>query len=258
VAATNVNIPEAIEKGKFRQDLFYRLNTVPILIPPLRERKSDILLLFKKFANDFAEKYRMPVLQLSDDAMQLLENYRWPGNIRQLKNMTEQISIIEKTRIISAQTLKYYIPADNSPSLPILYNKEKEDEKISERDILYKVLFDMKRDLLELKKTVATIMEHSPDEVSLQQKNNSLVKHYPVDNEIFRNDFHSIEINDDDFSDFQHPEIVNESLSLHEKEMDLIRLALEKHHGKRKNAAKELGISERTLYRKIKEYDIDL
>lgn len=258
VAATNVNIPEAIEKGKFRQDLFYRLNTVPILMPPLRERKSDILLLFKKFASDFAEKYRMPVLQLTDDAVQLLENYRWPGNIRQLKNMTEQISIIEKTRNVSAQILKYYLPADNVPSLPMLYKKDEKEDPISERDILYKVLFDMKRDLLELKKTVASIMEHGPEEVAIPQKSSSLVKHYSPEKEIFRNDFHSIDLGDDEFSDFQPTEIINESLSLQQQEMDLIRLALEKHGGKRKNAAKELGISERTLYRKIKEYDIDL
>jgi transcriptional regulator with PAS, ATPase and Fis domain len=258
VAATNVNIPEAIEKGKFRQDLFYRLNTVPILMPPLRERKSDILLLFKKFASDFAEKYRMPVLQLTDDAVQLLENYRWPGNIRQLKNMTEQISIIEKSRNVSAQILKYYLPADNVPSLPMLYKKDEKEDPISERDILYKVLFDMKRDLLELKKTVASIMEHGPEEVAIPQKSSSLVKHYSPEKEIFRNDFHSIDLGDDEFSDFQPTEIINESLSLQQQEMDLIRLALEKHGGKRKNAAKELGISERTLYRKIKEYDIDL
>lgn len=258
VAATNVNIPEAIEKGKFRQDLFYRLNTVPILMPPLRERKSDILLLFKKFASDFAEKYRMPVLQLTDDAVQLLENYRWPGNIRQLKNMTEQISIIEKSRNVSAQILKYYLPADNVPSLPMLYKKDEKEDPISERDILYKVLFDMKRDLLELKKTVASIMEHGPEEVAIPQKSSSLVKHYSPEKEIFRNDFHSIDLGDDEFSDFQPTEIINESLSLQQQEMDLIRQALEKHGGKRKNAAKELGISERTLYRKIKEYDIDL
>ncbi len=256
VAATNVNIPEAIEKGKFRQDLYYRLNTVPIMIPPLRERKDDILMLFKKFAYDFAEKYRMPALQLSDDAVVMLENYRWPGNIRQLKNVTEQISIIEKSKTVTSATLFHYIPKDVTTSLPILYNKEREDEKISERDLLYKVLFDMKRDLLELQKTVAGLMENEDLESSAQ----NMLKSIPVK---ANKDLDSVQIgqfdleDDDDDQPFYPSEIITESLSLQKKEMDMIKLALDRHNGKRKNAAKELGISERTLYRKIKEYGID-
>lgn len=259
VAATNVNIPEAIEKGKFRQDLFYRLNTVPIMIPPLRERKEDIHMLFRKFASDFAEKYRMPVLQLSDEAARMLENYRWPGNIRQLKNLTEQISIIEKSRVISAQTLKYYLPAETSTSLPMLYPRDKEDEKISERDILYKVLFDMKRDLLELKKTVSELTDGTGNETGIHHGKSHLIKHYRDETDSLDSDFSSIDIDSADDDETIHPsEVITESLSLQKKEIDLIIKALERHSGKRKNAASELGISERTLYRKIKEYDIDL
>lgn len=258
VAATNVNIPEAIASGKFRQDLYYRLNTVPIIIPPLRERKEDILLLFKKFASDFAEKYRMPVMQLTDDATVMLEKYRWPGNIRQLKNLTEQISIIEKNRTITAQTLQFYIPSDTGNSLPVLYAKDKEDERISERDILYKVLFDMKRDLLELKKTVASITEQGTHE-SVPAVTNQLIKpQYRDDFEPLVDDYSDIEIANDDDNSFHPSEVVTESLSLQRKEIDMIIKALEKYNGKRKHAAKELGISERTLYRKIKEHNIDL
>ncbi|MDP2235038.1 MAG: sigma-54 dependent transcriptional regulator [Bacteroidales bacterium] len=259
VAATNVNIPEAIDKGKFRQDLFYRLNTVPIMIPPLRERKDDIHMLFKKFASDFAEKYRMPVLQLSEEAARMLENYRWPGNIRQLKNLTEQISIIEKSRVISAQTLKYYLPVESSTSLPMLYSREKEEEKISERDLLYKVLFDMKRDLFELKKTVADITGNSSAETPVQHGKSHLIKHFRDDIESLDDDFSSIEIEHTDDDETIYPsEVITENLSLQKKEIDLIIKALERHNGKRRNAAAELGISERTLYRKIKEYDINL
>jgi transcriptional regulator with PAS, ATPase and Fis domain len=258
VAATNVNIPEAIEKGKFRQDLFYRLNTVPIMIPPLRERKEDIHMLFRKFASDFAEKYRMPVLQLSDDAARMLENYRWPGNIRQLKNLTEQISIIEKTRVISPQTLKYYLPAETSTSLPMLYPREKEEEKISERDLLYKVLFDMKRDLLELKKTVSELTEGVGNETGIHHGKSQLIKHFRDESDSLESEFSSIEIDQLDDEPIHPSEVITESLSLQKKEIDMIIKALERHSGKRKNAAAELGISERTLYRKIKEYDIDL
>ncbi|KAF0131623.1 MAG: transcriptional regulator [Bacteroidetes bacterium] len=260
VAATNVNIPEAIEKGKFRQDLYYRLNTVPIMIPPLRERKEDILMLFKKFAYDFAEKYRMPPLQLNDDAIVLLENYRWPGNIRQLKNVTEQISIIEKSKNVTATTLKQYLPKDVSSSLPILYSKEREEEKISERDLLYKVLFDMKRDLLELKKTVSDLMDKDETELTTPASPPVLRKTFQKtikdEDELLYNDFEISQPEDDHIID--PSEVITESLSLQKKEMDMIRIALERHGGKRKNAAQELGISERTLYRKIKEYEIDL
>ncbi len=261
VAATNVNIPEAIAKGEFRQDLFYRLNTVPIMIPPLRERKEDILMLFKKFANDFAEKYRMPPLQLTDEAVQLLEAYRWPGNIRQLKNVTEQISIIEKEKNINAQTLKMYLPTDNSNALPVLYKGQDEKEKLSERDILYKVLFDMKKDILDLRKTMAEIITAKGVKDDFEHSNNQLIRQYTDDLDEFENE-HLPEIQiqqlDTDRSSFQPSEVVDEDLSLEKIEIDMIKRALEKYKGKRKSAAQELGISERTLYRKIKEYNINL
>lgn len=259
VAATNVNIPEAIEKGKFRQDLFYRLNTVPILIPPLRERKQDILLLFKRFALDFAEKYRMPPLQLSDEAAMMVENFRWPGNIRQLKNVTEQISIIEKTKAVTAEVLERYLPRENSVSLPVLYNRDKEEDRFSERDLLYKVLFDMKKDIIELKKTVSGLAQTEAGDNQPSAQVRSLVKNFIPELEQLGDTFGNIDIEseDEEFMGFQPSEVIDENLSLEKKEIDMIRRALSKHMGKRKNAAKELGISERTLYRKIKEYNID-
>lgn len=261
VAATNVNIPDAIEKGNFRQDLYYRLNTVPIYIPPLRERKEDIHLLFRKFAADFAEKYHMPPLRLTEDAIDVLKNYYWPGNVRQLKNITEQISIIEKDKLINADTLRLYLPDTTRPSLPVLYHQEK-DEHFSERDLLYKVLFDMKKDITELKKIVIDILEKNPDDVAMEKTKALLVKHvadeipgliHPAEEEI------KIVSNSQPAPEEEkfHPsEIIEESLSLQDKEKEMIRKALEKHNGKRKDAARELGISERTLYRKIKEYHI--
>lgn len=257
VAATNVNIPEAIEKGKFRQDLYYRLNTVPILIPPLRNRKGDILLLFKKFSLDFAEKYRMPPLQLTSEAELMIEKFRWPGNIRQLKNLTEQISIIEKDKLITAETIKRYLPDESSVSLPVLYKKDKEEDKFSERDLLYKVLFDMKKDIIDLKKTVADIVEKGGVDPALQQNKAQLIRRF-AENAEERDEYSDIEIHlpDEDQDDFQASEVIEENLSLEKKELDMIKRALEKHHGKRKHAAKELGISERTLYRKIKEHNI--
>ncbi|RLD38588.1 MAG: sigma-54-dependent Fis family transcriptional regulator [Bacteroidetes bacterium] len=254
VAATNINIPEAIHSGKFRQDLYYRLNTVPIFIPPLRERKDDIHLLFRKFASDFADKYRMPTTQLDADAVRLLEEYRWPGNIRQLKNITEQISIIEENRTVNADILRRYLPSGQFNELPVLYKKEGNDKEFSERDLLYKVLFDMKKDIHELKKVVSGI---SNDEVSpdIQQHDSMLVDPMEEMRE-------SIEIHHaSEVSRFEEPihpsEVVEEPLSLQEKEIDMIKKALQRHNGKRKNAAQELGISERTLYRKIKEFNID-
>ncbi|MBU1009054.1 MAG: sigma 54-interacting transcriptional regulator [Bacteroidetes bacterium] len=258
VAATNVNIPEAIEKGKFRQDLYYRLNTVPIIIPPLRERKQDIMLLFKKFALDFAEKYRMPHLQLTDEAIRLLENFRWPGNIRQLKNVTEQISIIERQKLVTGEVLKRYLPNDMSTSLPVLYHRERDEEKLSERDLLYKVLFDMKKDIIDLKKTVAEILDHDLSESAPSQVQSPMIRQYGKDMESRETDFGDFEIAaDDDNFDIHPSEVIDDNLSLEKKEIDMIKRALEKHHGRRKHAAKELGISERTLYRKIKEYHID-
>ncbi len=254
VAATNINIPEAIHSGKFRQDLYYRLNTVPIFIPPLRERKDDIHLLFRKFASDFAEKYRMPTIQLDADAVRLLEEYRWPGNIRQLKNITEQISIIEENKMVNADTLRRYLPSGQFNELPVLYKKEGNDKEFSERDLLYKVLFDMKKDIHELKKVVSGISneEITPD---IQQHDSMLADPMEEMRE-------SIEIHHpSEVSRFEEPihpsEVVEEPLSLQEKEIDMIKKALQRHNGKRKNAAQELGISERTLYRKIKEFNID-
>ncbi len=259
VAATNVNLGQAIEKGDFRQDLFYRLNTVPILIPPLRNRKEDIHLLFRKFAADFAEKYRMPPLRLTEDAVTILKNYYWPGNVRQLKNITEQISIIERNKEIDGVTLKNYLPDEGANDLPVLY-KKKEEDHISERELLYKVLFDMKKDMNELKKVVADMMEKSGTEASVAQSKALLVKDYREEGLNTPDDtVHGVEItsvDQDDLDSFHAPEIIEESLSLQEKEKEMIIKALEKYNGKRKNAARELGISERTLYRKIKEYNI--
>ncbi|UBM61950.1 sigma-54 dependent transcriptional regulator [Candidatus Sulfidibacterium hydrothermale] len=262
VAATNVNIPEAIEKGKFRQDLFYRLNTVPIYIPPLRERKEDIHLLFRKFAADFAEKYHMPPLRLTSDAVEVLKNYYWPGNVRQLKNITEQISIIEKDKEVTADVLRLYLPDTTKPALPVLYRQQEEDH-FSERDLLYKVLFDMKKDITELKKIVIDILEKNPDDSTLEKTKALLVKHvsdadaldlmHTKEDEI--KIVHPKETVPEE-EKFHSPEIIEESLSLQDKEKEMIRKALEKHNGKRKDAARELGISERTLYRKIKEYQI--
>ena len=265
VAASNVNLPKAIEEGKFRQDLFYRLNTIPVFIPPLRDRKDDIYLIFRKFATDFAEKYRMPPLRLSDDAIQLLRNFYWPGNIRQLKNVTEQISIIEKEKEIESNILRKYLPAGVSSDLPVLYKKE--EDKFTERELLYKVLFDMKKDMSELKKIVLDIVENSDNPVDVEQTKALLVKDFGT--ELLAPESptsHTVKItnlkddirlpNDNKIEDFDQSEIIEESLSLQDKEREMIKMALEKHRGKRKNAAGELGISERTLYRKIKEYNI--
>jgi len=260
VAATNLNISEAIGEGKFREDLYYRLNTVPIHVPALRERKEDIHLIFRKFAADFAEKYRMPALYLDNEAVKALINYKWHGNVRQLKNITEQISIIEKSREITAQILLKYLPQSEYRDLPVLYKKAEERKEISERDLLYKVLFDMKKDINDLKQVVGKILRNEGDTQDIQRNNAQLIK------ELYQN----IESAGEQVSDFQvhqpqteqivepiqESEVIEESLSIQEKEIDLIKKALIRHNGKRKNAAKELGISERTLYRKIKEYDI--
>ncbi len=263
VAASNVNLPKSIEEGKFRQDLYYRLNTIPVLIPPLRDRKDDINLIFRKFTTDFAEKYRMPPLKLTEDAQQVLKNFYWPGNIRQLKNITEQISIIEKNKLLDAATLRRYLPSSNTSDLPVLYNNK--EESISERELLYKVLFDMKKDMSELKKIVIDLLEKSDDPEDIEQTKALLVKDFGTDLivpdtttgptvKITTPDVHEHE--HQDIEDYDHSEVIEESLSLQDKEREMIKMALDKHRGKRKNAAKELGISERTLYRKIKEYNI--
>lgn len=262
VAATNVNIPEAISSGKFREDLYYRLNSVPIYIPALRERKGDIYLLFRKFAADFAEKYRMPPLRLEEGARNILESFRWPGNVRQLKNITEQISIIEEDRNITPEVLKKYLPDSFGHELPVLYKKEAEDKGISERELLYKILFDMKKDINDLKNVVSGIINDDSASISLDSMN-SVVKHHHDDSmdklSSLRDTGVVHESDDNGYEEevpIQESEVIEESLSLRKKEVDLIKRALEKHNGKRKNAARELGISERTLYRKIKEYEI--
>jgi transcriptional regulator with PAS, ATPase and Fis domain len=261
VGATNVNIPDAIASGKFRQDLYYRLNTVPILVPALRERKEDIYLLFRKFASDAAEKYRMPSIQLDDEAQQMIKNYRWPGNIRQLKNLTEQLSIIEKTRVIDAMNLIKYMPQSQSSELPVLYKGE-DSSKFNERELLYKVLFDMKKDMNDLKQLVMNLMQNDDDISNNLGENTYLIKQIYKDFEEGKEPVEPIIVRSPDnrFSKrelIQEPEEVEESLSLQKKEIDFIKRALTRHEGKRKDAATELGISERTLYRKIKEYNIE-
>ncbi len=271
VAATNLNMTQAIKEGRFREDLFYRLNTVPIVVPPLRDRHEDIVLLFRKFAHDFAERYRMPALRLSEGAKKLLSTYRWPGNIRQLKNVTEQISVIEQNREITEEILKNYIPTDNLEQLPALYrpNQKKEEKTFSsEREILYQILFDMKRDMTDLKKLVGDIMEKGDLDVSnLDKENATFLNNFYNESKAGvrlpnQSPAHNENIVITKPETFDHiedtEEYVEESLSLMDKEIELIKKALGKHNGKRKHAAQELGISERTLYRKIKEYNIDL
>ncbi|MFP4041391.1 MAG: sigma-54 interaction domain-containing protein [Bacteroidales bacterium] len=261
IAASNVDLLKAIEENKFREDLYYRLNTVQIDIPPLRERGEDILLLFKKFTTDFAERYRMPPLRLTESAEEVLKNYRWPGNIRQLKNLTEQMSVIEENRTVDEEVLKRYLPDYAREKLPALY-KRTVDEKTfsSEREILYKILFDMKNDINNLKKLVHEIIDKGADIDRVQRDNEhlmqSLVKRTP-DVVEETSDFAPQPREKEPPHVEDTEEYIEESLSLHDKEVELIQKALEKHDGKRKKAADELGISERTLYRKIKEYDLD-
>lgn len=268
VAATNINFNIAIEKGKFREDLYYRLNTVPINLPPLRERKGDIYLLFRKFASDFATKYRMPAVKLSGEAEQALVNYYWPGNIRQLKNITEQISIIEKERDITVEGLLLYLPNYNSSKLPAITNTAfgtSSSSEMNERDLLYKVLFDMKKDLNDLKKVVHSIVQVSggsignlpSDDLQTINKLYNNENNFPIVSNVNEVKVHNPIIVKDNPLGFNQPIVVEESLSLQDKEIDMIKKALKKHKGKRKYASQELGISERTLYRKINEYNIE-
>jgi len=263
IAATNVEINEEVRNGKFREDLYYRLNTVPIRIAPLRERVQDIHLLFRKFALDFAEKYRMPVLRLDEKAQRLLESFHWKGNVRQLKNITEQISIIEQDRYVTEERLRMYLPQGESTSLPAIYNKTGGQQSFnSEREILYQVLFDMKKDMTDLKKLVHELMINQGEDMPVTEEQNHLVKKIYEEAETIIErpvpSTHSIQVKRmEDSENEDTEEIVEESLSLEEKEIELIRKALKKHNGKRKLAAGDLGISERTLYRKIKEYDIN-
>jgi transcriptional regulator with PAS, ATPase and Fis domain len=264
IAASNVDVSRAIDLGKFREDLFYRLNTVPIRIPSLKERGDDILLLFRKFAVDFAEKYRMPSIRLDSDARNILLNYSWPGNVRQLKNITEQISIIERERDIKASTLKAYLPDYDGVKLPAVIKKEDDKSFSSEREILYKILFDMKSDVNDLKKLVFDLLQRGDLDVSFTEDNTRAIKNLFRDNKSTINEARVTDAASVEFAprqtrnDIQDTEeIVEESLSLADKEVEMIRKALEKYNGKRKMAAGELGISERTLYRKIKEYGLE-
>lgn len=261
IAASNVDVARAIEHDKFREDLFYRLNTVPIKIPPLRERGEDIFLLFRKFAVDFAEKYRMPSIRLSNEAKGLLLSYSWPGNVRQLKNITEQISIIESDREISYEVLHAYLPDYTGVKLPAVIKRDDEKSFSSEREILYKILFDMKSDMNDLKNLVLDLIKSGEIDLRLHESNSGLIRNLIRDTG--RSDS-VVTADARDLSFAPHPgtniqdteEVVEESLSLADKEMEMIKKALEKYNGKRKLAAQELGISERTLYRKIKEYEI--
>lgn len=261
IAATNVNLPSAIQENKFREDLYYRLNTVPINIPPLRDRVEDIYLLFRKFASDFAEKYRMPAISLSNDARRVLENHKWRGNIRQLKNVTEQISVIEENRVISEEKLLLYLPDYTEVKLPALYKSIDERTFTSEREILYKVLFDMKNDMTDLKKLVFDLMQKRPGE-SMEPENVRLIQHlYPTHTEQPTHNTETTRITENNQKGSHRivdtEEFVEESLSLEGNEVEMIKKALGRHKGKRKMAAQELGISERTLYRKLKEYNLD-
>jgi len=267
VAATNIKINDAIARGRFREDLFYRLNSVPIAVPPLRNRQEDVYLLFRKFAADFATRYRMPHIKLLPDAVTLLSNYYWPGNVRQLKNITEQISAIEHEREISAQVLSHYLPIDApvKPVLPILSGQESPNDFSNEREILYKVLFDLKRDVIDLKKLVLKMLQQpgvTPEDFTHNnageiQRLLSDVTPNPIYSEPTFQVHEAKPIITANVS--KQPDIieVEDSLSLQEKEKEMIIKALKKYKGKRKTAAKELGISERTLYRKINEYNIN-
>ena len=268
VAATNLDMFQAIKKEKFREDLYYRLSTVEIHLPPLRERKEDIHLLFRKFASDFAMKYKMPTIRLEDDAVALLQKYRWNGNVRQLRNIAEQISVLEQERSINAENLKSYLPGigDNLPA--VINDKKKEGDFSNEREILYKVLFDMKSDLNDLKKLTLKLMEDGSSK-EVQEDNERLIQKIYGENE---EEVEPEDISEEKLELLQIPENnpvdkqdkyyfaeeieEEETLSLQDKELELIKKSLERHNGKRKAAADELGISERTLYRKIKQYDL--
>ena len=246
VAATNVNLVDAVAHNRFREDLYYRLNTVPIVIPPLRDRGDDILLLFRKFASDAAEKYRVPAIRLEDDARQLLLTYRWPGNVRELKNVTERLSILEPERTINADRLRPYLPNIEATHLPVPVGRPQEDGKLfsSEREILYQVLFDMKKDVTELKKLVHDIMSGSMPTAAVPVEPQPVPYVAPKPHPV-----HEAET-------VEEAEAVEEPMALGDLERQMIRRALERHGGRRKAAAADLGISERTLYRKIKEYGL--
>ncbi|MGC6431703.1 MAG: sigma 54-interacting transcriptional regulator [Jejuia sp.] len=275
VAATNVKMFEAIDKEKFREDLYYRLSTVEINLPPLRERSDDIHLLFRKFASDFALKYKMPTIKLTDNAVQLLLKHRWSGNIRQLRNVAEQISVLEQNRTVSAEVLRGYLPVDGTTNLPaVIKTSKNESDFSSEREILYKVLFDMKSDLNDLKKLTMELMKNGNTKDVEKENEHLIQKIYGDNNEADLDDFafeedtivedtevlsipeHVSQETSEDKYHFAEEIQEEETLSLQDKELELIKKSLERHNGKRKLAAAELGISERTLYRKIKQYDL--
>lgn len=271
VAATNISMFEAIKKEKFREDLYYRLSTVEINLPPLRDREGDIHLLFRKFASDFALKYKMPTIKLEDDAVRVLLNYRWGGNIRQLRNIAEQLSVLEQDRSISADELKHYLPDVGSNLPAVISDRKKESDFSNEREILYKVLFDMKNDLNDLKKLTLKLMQEGNNQ-QVQDENEGLIQKIYGDS---GDDIDEADIDQDRLEALPVPQQnlaqkqeekdkyyfaeeieEEETLSLQDKELELIKKSLERHNGKRKAAAEELGISERTLYRKIKQYNL--
>ena len=283
VAATNINMFESIKKEKFREDLYYRLSTIEINLPPLRERKGDIHLLFRKFASDFALKYKMPTIRLEDDAVLLMQKYHWGGNIRQLRNIAEQISVLEQDRSINGKELKEYLP-DMGSNLPaVISDKKKESDFSNEREILYKVLFDMKNDLNDLKKLTLKLMQEGNSK-EVRDENEGLIQKIYGNGEEDAEDFNVEDLDSDNLEVLQIPQQSSriedyetsqtenmsekdkyhfaeeieeeETLSLQDKELELIKKSLERHNGKRKAAAEELGISERTLYRKIKQYNL--
>lgn len=269
IAASNVDMPTAIHNNKFREDLFYRLNSVPILLPPLRKRNGDVHLLFRKFAVDFADKYKMPAIRLDDDAVVMLENYSWPGNIRQLKNIVEQLSVIEESRTVTPEVLQPYLPDYGRSNLPALVGQEKASGDFTEREILYKFLYEMRTDISDLKTIVLEMLQNQGS--NSNTNNPAAVRRLYQDIDNIGSRVPAVVNHDDDSHssynyrpaharpihdhDVEHEE-VEESLSLEDTERELIQKALRKHNNRRKNAAKELGISERTLYRKIKEYDL--
>lgn len=262
IAATNVDFSKAIEKGEFREDLYYRLSTVPIHISPLRERKEDIYLLFLKFASDFAEKYKMPPLRLSDEAKEMLEVYNWQGNVRQLKNITEQISIIEQDRYITGETIKRYLKDFNTTKLPSLFQSDNQQNFSGERELLFKFLIDVKKDTDEIKSIVNLLLKkHNVSQYNINDEDLEFkINNIPNQEQVIEKAY---EIKDKQDISYVKPniedteEIIDVNFSLADMEKDLIKRALTKHKGKRKAAADDLGISERTLYRKIKEYNLD-
>ncbi|MDD3722000.1 MAG: sigma-54 dependent transcriptional regulator [Lutibacter sp.] len=262
VAATNLNMQHAINKGKFREDLYYRLSTIEINLPPLRERVADIHLLFRKFASDFAQKYKMPSVKLSDNAVRVLENYGFPGNIRQLRNIAEEISVVEENRLISSERLLQYLPAKGTNLPTIIDSKKSSSEFSSEREIMYKILFDMRNDINDLKKlTLDLIQGGSIEKVKEESKNliQKIYKENALDSET-EDQVEVVRLNekykDSDSYEFEETIDADESLSIQDKKIEMIKKSLERNKGKRKLAAKELGISERTLYRKIKHYNL--